>query len=128
MGKIDDEGYLHLTGRLKDLIIRGGENISPLEIEDVISKMDEVQAVRVIGVKDELYGEQVCACVVPVAGKEVDPKVVKANVAGKLAKYKIPQYVLSYSSLPQLASGKVDVVNLKKDAEKRVREILNTEA
>jgi len=128
MGMLDEKGYLHLTGRLKDLIIRGGENISPLEIEEVISQKEGFKELRVIGVRDDYYGEEVCACIVPDKGVKVDSTEIRSYVAGKLAKYKVPKYVLEYTEFPHLASGKIDMVNLKQDAEKKIEVIKAQEA
>ena len=121
MGYLDEEGYLTLTGRYKDLIIRGGENIMPAEIEEVIAEMPEVRQVRAVGIPDPYYGEVAVACVVMMPGAVWDEAAVRAMLSGKLARYKIPAFFLLYDDLPVLGSGKIDTVKLRKDAEQRIR-------
>lgn len=119
LGIMDEDGYLHITGRAKELIIRGGENIVPNEIAGQISAHPDVEDVKVVGVPDDIYGEAICACIRMREGCTFDEAGMKEFLIGKLAKYKMPAYYLIYESFPMLASGKADMVNLKKDAAKR---------
>lgn len=121
LGFMDEEGYLHLSGRLKELIIRGGENIMPQEIEAVISSLDVVNNVKVIGVPSEFFGEEVCACIKVKDGESFDEEAVKHELSKKLAKYKIPSYFVVYNEFPMLGTGKIDVVSLKKDALEKLK-------
>ena len=113
MGYLDEEGRLYLTGRLKELIIRGGENIAPLEVEQVIAADERVAMVKVIGVPDDHYGEEACACVQLNEGAFMTEDEVKAAVDKKLAGYKVPRYVMFLDKMPLLGNGKIDVAGLK---------------
>ena len=116
LGFIDKEGYLHLTGRSKELIIRGGENISPNEVANEISKSDKIADVKVVGVPAYFYGEIVCACVVMKDGEIFCEEEMNEFLKDKLAKYKIPSFYMTFEQLPMLSNGKADMVTLKKTA------------
>jgi acyl-CoA synthetase (AMP-forming)/AMP-acid ligase II len=103
----DKDGYLYLAGRKKDMIIRGGENIYPIEIEDVLSKHPSVREVAVVGVPDEHWGEIVRAYVVLESGAAFDEAEVREHCRGRLAGYKIPSTFVVQDELPRNASGKV---------------------
>lgn len=118
LGKIDAENYLHLTGRSKDIIIRGGENIYPAEIERIISEYKNIVDVKVVGVPHEFFGEEVCACIK--INSEIDIDALKNFLSNKIAKFKIPSHFLIYEKFPVLGSGKIDAVSLKKDAIKKI--------
>ena len=107
LGTFDENGYLKISGRIKDIIIRGGENISPSEIEEVIVELDEVQDCQCAGVCDKVMGEEIAAFIIPRAGMSVDPERVREHVASHLAKYKIPKYIFIVDAFPVNASGKV---------------------
>ncbi|KQH78542.1 AMP-binding protein [Mycobacterium gordonae] len=109
-----DDGYCVVTGRLKDLIIRGGENLSPKEIEDFLHTHPDVQDVQVIGVPDDKYGEEVCACILMRPGRTaLDADAVRRFCAGRIAHYKIPRYVQIVDEYPMTATGKVRKVELR---------------
>ena len=114
VGYLDDEGYLFITGRKKDLIIRGGENISTGEIEDVLAEHESVEEAAVIGVPDVEWGEVVKAILVPTKGKTIDPAELTAYVKERLASYKAPQYYAVVSDLPLNPMGKVLKTELRK--------------
>ena len=116
MGYIDEMGYLCLSGRFKELIIRGGENIMPQEVEAAISELDIIDNVKVIGVPSDFFGEEVAACVTLKDGATFDEAAAKAELMKRLAKYKVPAYFIVYDRFPMLGSGKIDGVTLKKDA------------
>lgn len=113
MGYLDEDGRLYLTGRLKELIIRGGENIAPGELEQVIGVDRRIDMVKVVGVPDTHYGEEVCACVVPKPGEKILEEEVRHLVAEQLASYKVPRYVLFLEAMPLMGNGKIDVLTLK---------------
>ena len=92
MGSLDREGYLPLRGRYKELIIRGGENIMPREVEAAISAIPGVEDVKVFGVPSDFYGEEVAACVKIKAGFSWDETEARAILIWSLAKYKIPRW------------------------------------
>ena len=104
---MDDDGYVSIVGRIKDLIIRGGENISPREIEEVLYGMPEVSAAEVIGVPSARYGEEVMAWVRLRDGAVATADDLAAVCAGRLAKYKIPRYWKFVDAFPMTVSGKV---------------------
>jgi acyl-CoA synthetase (AMP-forming)/AMP-acid ligase II len=114
VGYLDDEGYLFITGRKKDLIIRGGENISTGEIEDVLDSHPAVEEVAVIGVPDEEWGEVVKAVVVLSKGASATPEELMAHCKGRLASYKTPSYVAFVNELPRNPMGKVLKTDLRK--------------
>jgi non-ribosomal peptide synthetase component E (peptide arylation enzyme) len=105
---IDDDGYLTMVSRKKEIIIRGGLNIAPREIEELLVAMPEIERAAVIGLPDERLGERMCACVVLRAGMQVDlPTVVQRLEAGGLAKFKLPQRLEVFDMLSATASGKI---------------------
>jgi acyl-CoA synthetase (AMP-forming)/AMP-acid ligase II len=114
VGYLDDEGYLFITGRKKDLIIRGGENISPGEIEEVLDSHPQIDEAAVIGVPDTEWGEVVKAVAVPVKGEQPKPEEVIAFCKERLASYKAPSYVAFVSELPRNPMGKVLKTDLRK--------------
>ncbi|MFI6274425.1 o-succinylbenzoate--CoA ligase [Streptomyces sp. NPDC050988] len=105
--RIDEDGYVTIVDRLKDMIISGGENIYPAEIEDQLLAHPDIVECAVIGVPDEKWGEVPRAVVVPREDVELDPDEVLASLAGRLAKYKIPKSVVLADELPRTASGKL---------------------
>lgn len=104
---MDVDGYVNITGRIKDLIIRGGENISPREIEEFLYSHPDIIDVQVVGVPNEKFGEEVCAFVQARDGATVDTEVVREFCQGKIAHYKVPRYVLSINDFPMTVTGKI---------------------
>ena len=104
---MDVDGYVNITGRIKDLIIRGGENISPREIEEFLYGHPDIIDVQVVGVPDEKFGEEVCAFIQARDGASVDTDAVRDFCQGKIAHYKVPRYVLSIEDFPMTVTGKI---------------------
>lgn len=107
LATMDEHGYCKITGRLKNMIIRGGENIFPREIEEFLYTHPDILHVEVVGVPDEKYGEQVLAAIIPKEGRRLDEDDVKAFCKGKIARHKIPHYTMFLDQFPMTASGKV---------------------
>lgn len=105
--RVGEDGYVHIVDRIKDMIISGGENIYPAEIEDLLLSHPDIVEVAVIGVPDDKWGEVPRAVVVPREGASVDPDEVLASLSGRLAKYKIPKSLVLADDLPRTASGKL---------------------
>lgn len=110
------EGYYKITGRIKDMIIRGGENIYPKEIEDFIYTYDKVKDVQVIGVPDEQYGEEIAAYIIPKEGEMVTEDEVKDYVRANMAKHKVPRYIILTDAFPMNAAGKILKYKMREDA------------
>ena len=104
---MDVDGYVNITGRIKDLIIRGGENVSPREIEEFLYGHPDIIDVQVVGVPDEKFGEEVCAFIQARDGATVDTDAVREFCQGKIAHYKVPRYVLSIDDFPMTVTGKI---------------------
>jgi acyl-CoA synthetase (AMP-forming)/AMP-acid ligase II len=115
LGRFDAEGYLYIVGRSKDLIISGGFNVYPIEVEQVVARLPEVAEVAVIGVPDERWGEAVCAVIVPADGATIDPDAVLAACGAELARFKTPRRIEIAAAMPRNASGKI----LKRDLRER---------
>ncbi len=117
LGVMDKDGNLSITGRYKDMIIRGGENIYPREIEEFLYRMDEVQDVQVAAVPSKKYGEEVGAFVILKKGADIEVEDVKDFCRGKISRYKIPRYVHFVEGYPMTASGKIQKYKLTKMSE-----------
>lgn len=113
LATMDEHGYVIITGRLKDMIIRGGENVYPREIEEFLYRHEEIMDVQVIGVPDEKYGEKVAACIVPKEGVTLTAEDIKAFCKGQLSHYKIPEYYYFVKDYPMTASGKIQKYKLR---------------
>ncbi len=107
MGWLDADGNVHLCGRIKELVIRAGENISPKEIADILHQDPRVKDVKIIGVKDEHYGEELCACIVPAEGTSLSEEDVRQIVRAQLEPFKVPAHVLFFPQLPYSTTGKI---------------------
>ena len=132
---IDSEGWLHtgdlarrlpdgnyrITGRIKDMIIRGGENIYPKEIEDFLYTNPKVKDVQVIGVPDEQYGEEIMACVVLKEGETSSEEELKDFVRTHMAKHKVPRYVDFVDGFPMNAAGKILKYKMREEAVKKLK-------
>jgi fatty-acyl-CoA synthase len=110
---MDDEDYVNIVGRIKDMIIRGGENIYPREIEEFLYTHPDVSDVQVIGVPDERYGETVCAWIVLKNCADLDEDDLKEFCHGKIARFKVPQYIRFVESFPMTVTGKVQKFRMR---------------
>ena len=113
LGVMDEDGYFRVTGRIKDMIIRGGENIYPREIENFLYTMPQIQAVEVVGVPSPKYGEEVGAFITRRPGAELREEDVTDFCRGKISRYKIPKYIFFVEEFPMTASGKIQKYKLR---------------
>ncbi len=113
LGVMDEEGYVTVTGRLKDMIIRGGENVYPREIEEFLYRMDGILDVQVVGVPSRKFGEEVGAFVILKPDVQLEPEDVKEFCRGQIARYKIPKYIAFVDAYPMTASGKIQKYKLR---------------
>ncbi|MGP9611016.1 AMP-binding protein, partial [Corynebacterium sp. AOP36-E1-14] len=114
LGVMDTEGYVQVTGRIKDMVIRGGENIYPREIEEFLYEHPDIADVQVIGVPDEKYGEELMAWVIMDDGKEpLTVEDIRSYCDGQLARFKVPRYVHVTDAFPMTLSGKVRKVEMR---------------
>ncbi|MFC4076715.1 AMP-binding protein [Salinithrix halophila] len=120
LATMDTEGYIRITGRLKDMIIRGGENIYPREVEEFLYTHPDILDVQIVGVPDEKYGEELMAWVRVREGKKMTVEDIRAFCDGRIARYKIPRYVKIVSSYPMTASGKIQKYKLREMALKEL--------
>ncbi|WP_027415841.1 AMP-binding protein [Aneurinibacillus terranovensis] len=120
LATVDEQGYYKITGRLKDMIVRGGENVYPREIEEFLYTYDKILDVQVIGVPDDKYGEEILACVKVKEGETVTTEEIRAYCEGKIARFKIPRYVQIVDDYPMTASGKIQKFRLREEAEKKL--------
>ncbi|MBO5321550.1 MAG: AMP-binding protein [Clostridia bacterium] len=116
----DSDGNYRITGRLKDMIIRGGENIYPKEIEEFIYTCDKVKDVQVIGVPDKQYGEEIYASIILKKGETMTEDEMKAYIAANMARHKVPRYIEFVDSFPMNAAGKILKYKMREDAAKRL--------
>ncbi|MBK4738977.1 AMP-binding protein [Noviherbaspirillum pedocola] len=104
---IDENGFCSIVGRSKDMVIRGGENIYPREVEEFLYRHPKVQDVQCVGVPDQKYGEELCACVILRPGMQADADEIRAFCEGQIAHYKIPRYVRFVDAFPMTVTGKI---------------------
>ncbi|MFC8687508.1 AMP-binding protein [Brevibacillus porteri] len=116
LATVDEEGYYRITGRLKDMIIRGGENIYPREVEEFLYTHPKVLDVQIVGVPDAKYGEQVLACIRVKPHERLTEDEVRDYCEGKIAHYKIPRYIQFVDEYPMTASGKIQKFKLREQA------------
>jgi fatty-acyl-CoA synthase len=107
LATVDDEGYCNIVGRIKDMVIRGGENVYPREIEEFLYRHPAIQDVQVIGVPDPKYGEELCAWIKVKPGQALNAEAVRAFCQGQIAHYKIPRYVKFVDGFPMTVTGKI---------------------
>ncbi|XP_029312548.1 medium-chain acyl-CoA ligase ACSF2, mitochondrial [Cottoperca gobio] len=120
IGSMDAYSYLKIEGRIKDLIIRGGENIYPAEIEQFLHTHSKVKEAQVVGVEDSRLGEEICACIKLVDGEVCTAEEIKAYCKGQMAYFKIPHYIIFMTSYPITTTGKIQKNKLRVVAEKQL--------
>jgi fatty-acyl-CoA synthase len=125
---MNQEGYITIEGRIKDIIIRGGENISPAEIESVLKRHPKIFDAAVVSVPDKLLGEEICAFIVTEDGNSMEPAEVRDFAAQNMAKYKVPKYIKFIPVLPATSSGKVKKAVLREQIKNEFEEIYHQEA
>ncbi len=118
VGYLDDHGYLYIVDRIKELIITGGENVSPREVEEVLYTRHEIEECAVIGLPDKEYGERIVAYIIPRPGQTIDPASLKAYLKTQLSPFKVPKEFISVSELPKSSTGKL----LKRELKRQVTE------
>ncbi|KAM6297503.1 medium-chain acyl-CoA ligase ACSF2, mitochondrial [Aegotheles albertisi] len=121
LASLDEHGYCKIIGRCKDMIIRGGENIYPAEIEQFLHTHPKLEEVQVVGVKDSRMGEEICACIRVRAGQDCTEEEIKAFCKGKISHFKIPRYVVFVDQYPLTVSGKVQKYKLREQMEKHLQ-------
>lgn len=127
LATVDEEGYYSIVGRIKDMIIRGGENIYPREIEEFLYTMPGIQDVQVVGIPDKKYGELVGAFVILADGADITEEDVRDYAITKIARYKVPKNVFIVDEFPLTASGKIQKFKLREQASKLLKKKLNRE-
>jgi fatty-acyl-CoA synthase len=110
---MDEAGYLNIVGRIKDMVIRGGENVYPTEVEEFLYTHPLIEDVQVIGVPDEKYGEELCAWVRVRSDGELTVEEIRAYCKGRIAHYKIPKYVRFTTEFPMTITGKVQKFKMR---------------
>ena len=113
LATMDEEGYVNIVGRIKDMVIRGGENIYPREIEEFLYRHPKVQDVQVVGVPDVRYGEELCAWVIIKPGMELVEDEVRAFCKGQIAHYKVPRYIRFVDAFPMTVTGKIQKFKIR---------------
>ena len=116
LATMDDEGYVNIVGRSKDMVIRGGENVYPREVEEFLYSHPSIADVQVIGVPDQRYGEELMAWVIPRDGASIDADAVREFCHGRIAHYKIPRYVKTVDAFPMTVTGKVQKFKMREQA------------
>jgi fatty-acyl-CoA synthase len=119
LATMDDDGFVNIVGRIKDMVIRGGENIYPREIEEFLYTHPKVQDVQVVGLPDRHYGEELCAWIIPKTDHVLDEEEIRSFCTGRIAHYKVPKYVRVVDTFPTTVTGKIQKF--------RIRELMMTE-
>jgi len=120
LATMDDEGYVNIVGRSKDMVIRGGENIYPREIEEFLYGHPQVQDVQVVGLPDVRYGEELCAWIIPRPGQAPTEDDIRAFCAGRIAHYKVPRYILFVDAFPMTVTGKIQKFRIRETMRERL--------
>ncbi|MBK1868356.1 AMP-binding protein [Taklimakanibacter albus] len=120
LARLDEEGYCNIVGRIKDMVIRGGENIYPREIEEFLYRHPKVQDVQVIGVPDPKYGEELCAWIRLKSGAACTEEEIRGFCQGQIAHYKIPRYVKFVDAFPMTVTGKIQKYLMREEARREL--------
>ncbi|MYZ53919.1 AMP-binding protein [Malikia spinosa] len=113
LATMDEQGYINIVGRIKDMVIRGGENIYPREIEEFLYRLPQVQDVQVVGVPDERFGEELCAWVVLKPGQSLSEDELREFCRGRIAHYKIPRHIRFVEGFPMTVTGKIQKFKIR---------------
>ena len=120
LASLDEEGYCNIVGRVKDMIIRGGENVYPREIEEFLYRHPAIVDVAVVGVPDHKYGEEICACVRLRNGAHASEEDIREFCRGRIAHYKVPRYIRFLESFPQTVTGKIQKYLLREQMQREL--------
>jgi fatty-acyl-CoA synthase len=120
LATMDDEGYLNIVGRIKDMVIRGGENVYPREIEEFLYTHPDIVDVQVVGVPDDRFGEELCAWVRLREGASLEEEDVREVCRRRLAHFKVPRYVIFAEEFPMTVTGKVQKFKMREAAIERL--------
>ena len=115
LATMDAEGYVNIVGRIKDMVIRGGENIYPREIEEYLYRHPKVQDVQVVGLPDSRYGEELCAWVVVKPGEQLEEAELRSFCQGQIAHYKVPRYIRFVDAFPMTVTGKIQKFRIREE-------------
>lgn len=113
LATMDEEGYVNIVGRIKDMVIRGGENIYPREIEEFLYRHPKVQDVQIVGLPDKKYGEELCAWVIAKPGQQLTEEEVRDFCKGQIAHYKVPKYIRFVAEFPMTVTGKIQKYRIR---------------
>ncbi len=113
LATMDEQGYVNIVGRIKDMVIRGGENVYPREIEEFLYRHPKVQDVQVVGVPDERYGEELCAWIIAKPGQKLDEEQIREFCKGQIAHYKVPKYLRFVEEFPMTVTGKIQKFKIR---------------
>jgi fatty-acyl-CoA synthase len=116
LATMDAKGYVNIVGRIKDLVIRGGENVYPREVEEFLYGHHAVADVQVVGVPDDRYGEELCAWVRLRAGEQVSEDEIRTFCKESLAHFKVPRYVLFVEEFPMTVTGKIQKFKMREES------------
>jgi fatty-acyl-CoA synthase len=119
---MDSEGFVSIVGRIKDMIIRGGENIYPREIEEVLYTYPGIQDAAIFGISDEKFGEEVCAWIQPKEGEVLDEQAIRLFLKDKLAYFKQPKYIRFVENYPMTVTGKLQKFKMREQMQEELAE------
>ena len=120
LATIDEEGYCKIVGRIKDMVIRGGENLYPREIEEFLYRHPKVLDVQVVGVPDQKYGEELCAWIIVREGETLGAEEVRDFCKGQIAHYKVPRYIKFVDSFPMTVTGKIQKFQIREQMKREL--------
>ncbi|CAI08763.1 putative long chain fatty-acid CoA ligase [Aromatoleum aromaticum EbN1] len=120
LATIDDEGYCNIVGRIKDMVIRGGENLYPREIEEFLYRHPKILDVQVVGVPDQKYGEELCAWIIVREGEALSADEVRAFCQGQIAHHKVPRYIKFVDSFPMTVTGKIQKFQIREQMKREL--------
>jgi fatty-acyl-CoA synthase len=120
LATLDEDGYCNIVGRIKDMVIRGGENVYPREVEEFLFRHPKIAAVQVVGVPDLKYGEELCAWVQLKPDASADAEDIQNFCRGQIAHYKIPRYIKFVDAFPMTVTGKVQKFLMREEMVKEL--------